>query len=201
MGQAQQKAKALASWTAALSDDDRIIVDVAQRVYRTIVVPLEVTGMCYRLAFFLTEFLRERHAIEVIPVVAFVNDGEDDVMASHAWIEFNGKKTDLSLTRTKHAGRQLTGSLLILDRDFSKGEATYSYHLERDAAALAVIATLQADPQYGPFVQAKENEHAAMLAIARSPGLMRGYLDSAPDGLGYEALARLADGALKQTIA
>jgi hypothetical protein len=198
MGQAKQNAKALADWTATLSEDERTIVDVAQRVYRAIVLPLEVTGMCYRLAFFLAEFLRDRHGIEVMPVVAFVNDGEDDVMASHAWVEFNSKKTDLSLTKTEHAGQQLTGSLLILDRVFTKGEATYSYHRERDTAALALVAKLQADPQYSAFVQAKEKEHAAMLAIARAPGSIRGYLDSAPDGFGYEALAKLADGALVQ---
>ncbi len=52
-------------------------------------------GLPYRISFFLQEFLRETHDISVDVVVGYVNDGESDIMASHAWLEYNGKKLTL----------------------------------------------------------------------------------------------------------
>ncbi len=57
-------------------------------------------------------------------------------MASHAWIEYNGKKTALSLSRTEHGEHQATGAFIVLYHVVRRGEATYTYNLERTADAL-----------------------------------------------------------------
>jgi hypothetical protein len=43
--------------------------------------------------FFLAAYLLQEHSIQVQPVVGFANDGESEVMVSHAWVEFGGKKS------------------------------------------------------------------------------------------------------------
>ena len=48
--------------------------------------------MCYRISFFLQEFLSEKNGISVDIVIGYVNDGESEIMASHAWLEYESKK-------------------------------------------------------------------------------------------------------------
>jgi hypothetical protein len=65
----------------------------------------------------------------------------------------------------------------------------YSYHSARSPDALALVERLGRDPVCRDVVRHKEIEHQKMATIAKSPGLMRQFLDTAPDGLDYEALA------------
>jgi hypothetical protein len=146
--------------------------------------------MCYRISFFLSSFLKQEHQVNAEPVVGYVNDGTKDFMISHAWVEFSGRKIDLGLTATEHPDVQLEGPLLILDRSITQGKASYTYHRERSAAAHAQVQKLMALPAYKEMLAANEAEHAPMAAVAESPSLIRTYLDTAPDGLGYERLAQ-----------
>ena len=111
MGHAKKKAAELAAWLETLSAEERTAFAVARAAYERIIKAQAATGMCYRMAFFLTAYLTERHGIRVEPVVGYINDGTDDIMISHAWIELGGKKTDISLTMTEHPDAQPTGSL------------------------------------------------------------------------------------------
>jgi hypothetical protein len=190
MGEAKKKAAALAGWQDKLSPEERIVSAVSQAAYDKIVRRLGAIGVCYRISFFLTEFLLQEHGIRIEPIVGYVNDGESEVMASHAWVEFGGKKIDLSLTLTERPHVQPPGPLVILDRQFKFGRAAYTYHRERSPAALRRVEELMRVPAYNEVVLHKEAEHRQMEAIARSPTLIRVYLDAAPDGLGYEELAR-----------
>jgi hypothetical protein len=192
MGQAKQKHAALLNWKEMLSADERTIFAVAEAVHKNIVKALGATGMCYRIAFFLAELLRHEHGIITEPVVGFVNDGESALMISHAWIDFNGKKTDLSLTQTENPAVQLPGSLLILDRAFGISRANYAYHRKQSEASSRLVESLRRDVQYAEAVAHKEREHQRMTEIAASWPAIRVYLDSSPDGLGYEALTSWA---------
>lgn len=146
--------------------------------------------MCYRLAFFLTTLLRVEHGIEVEPVVGYVNDGDGEAMASHAWIEFANKRTDLSLAFTEHPDVQHPGEALILDRVVRAGHR-YTHHRSRTPAALAAAAYAASDTRFAEALAHKEAEHIAMVARAKDSQLMRAYLDAAPDGFDFERLAGL----------
>jgi hypothetical protein len=188
MGQAKIKAAQLAEWKSGLSVKEKVIADVSQAVVKNILKPFNVTGGCYRISFFLTEFLKDRHEISVQPIIGYVDDGAGDVMSSHAWIEFEYKKIDLTLAQTEGLP---TGDVVILDRVYAQGRGNYTYHLKRSAAADDIIRKLLNDPEFKTVIEHKEREHAQMYAIAQERERMRAYLDAAPDGLNYQALANL----------
>ena len=57
-----------------------------------------------------------------LPVVGYVNDDTDDIFMSHAWIELNGRKVDLTLNVTEYQDVQLSGAVLILDQVLKPGQ-------------------------------------------------------------------------------
>jgi hypothetical protein len=131
-------------------------------------------GMCYRLAFFLTTYLQQEHDISTNAVVGYAHDQTSPLMASHAWVEIEGKKTDLSLAFTEAPDIQLRGEVSIVDHVYKPGHR-YAYHRERNDAANEVIRTMLDDPQCGLVVQQKEAEHANMVKLSRNPVWMRQY--------------------------
>lgn len=194
MGEAKRRAADMAKWQASLSPASQTVADVASAAHDRIITRLGATGMCYRMAFFLIEFLEREHGITAQPVVGYVNDGGDRFMSSHAWVELDGRKTDISLTIMEQPTLP-TGALLILDRVFKPGRATYSYHRERDQAALDLLAEYARNaPHVAEDIRRKEEEHERMVEVAQTPERRRAYLDGAPDGLSYEAMSALIGG-------
>jgi hypothetical protein len=57
-----------------------------------------------------------------MPVVGWITDGRDDIAISHAWLDVNGKKIDLTLGRVIHE------SMLV--RVVIRG-SKHSYFVER----------------------------------------------------------------------
>jgi len=190
VGEAKRKAARLSRWEGCLSDDERLVARAARQTYERFIAPNRAMGMCYRMAFFLSTYLRLEHSILAPAVVGYVHDGIGDLMASHAWIEFNGKKTDISLTITEQPSVQLQGQLIVLDEVLLDGHP-YTYHREQNEAALEALKVVAADPRYGPLAARKDREHAMMLDVAADPERMLGYLDAAPDGFDYATLARV----------
>jgi hypothetical protein len=194
MGEAKRRAADLAKWQAALTPQERKAVDVAAAAHEHIIARFGATGMCYRMAFFLTEFLEAEHGISAEPVVGYVNDGGDAFMSSHAWVELNGKRIDVSLTRLEQPSLP-SGDLLILDRVFQSGQARYSYHRQRDRAALDLLDRYaRSDPSIAEDIRLKEDEHRRMADLAEAPDQRRAYLDGAPDGMSYGAMSALVGG-------
>lgn len=110
-------------------------------------------------------------------------------MISHAWIEYEGKKTDASIARTEVPEIQKPGPLIIHDTIIIPGEAVYTYHYRRSAAALlANRAIAEADSE---TVERKELEHAYIESVVTSDSKIRKYLDDAPVGRNYRALREL----------
>jgi len=203
MGEAKRRQKEIAAlksaqqeWLDALPNDERVIADTALRLHQKLVVGKDFIGGCYHLAFFLRRFLLREHGISVQPVVGYVNDGTCDIMISHAWLEYGGKKTDISLTRTEFAESQLTGGLLVLDRVIRKGVADYTYHLQQspdaEASELELIKSTDLPPFMRFQISQKRQEHGDMLRRAADDALIDEYLAAAPAALNYESLARYA---------
>lgn len=185
--------RASVEWREGLTPSERIVADVAELLHQRLVVERGFVGGCYHLAFFLRIYLKRQHGIDVKPIVGYVNDGTGPIMASHAWIQYNEKKTDLSLSRTEHGEHQPTGAFIVLDHVVRRGEATYTYHLERSAEALEVEREFaETDEETGRIVAHKGAEHALMLSRASDDVLIERYLASAPRHLNYEALAAFA---------
>lgn len=191
MGQAKQKAKALEVWRNSLSPQEGILAEVAYAAYRRFVQPRRATGICYRMTFFLAAHLQIAHDIQTSPIVGFVNDGTGDAMASHAWLEYGGKKTDISLTFTADPTAQPSGPLLILDRVFHSGVTNYSYHLQRSTMGQKIIDGLMSDKSISHLIAHKEQEHQDMERTSKSLDAIIEYLDNAPDGFNYKAMAQL----------
>ena len=190
MGEAKRKAARARDWQLSLNGDEQLVARAAQRTYERFVVPTRAMGMCYRLAFFLAIYLNREHRIAALPVIGYVHDGTGDLMTSHGWIDFNGKKTDISLTITEHPQAQLPGQLIVLDEVLREGHR-YTYHREQTEPARQALEDLVRDPQWAPVVAHKEREHAMMMELADDPERAAAYLDAAPDGFSYARLAQI----------
>jgi hypothetical protein len=145
--------------------------------------------MCYRLTFFLHLYLLER-GIQAAPVVGYINDDTDDVFVSHAWLDYQGKKTDLTLGRTERPDLNRPGDVLILNFPFRRA-GKYTYHLTKSPEAIAIENDWLGDKYRGALVRHKAVEHEAMSRRALDPAVMRKFPDSAPDGLTYGRLASI----------
>ncbi|TES60686.1 hypothetical protein E2P84_44105 [Burkholderia cepacia] len=180
-------------WRQDLTADEKAIAEVAERLHERLVVERGFVGGCYQLAFFLRLFLKERCGIEVTPIVGYINDTTGPVMASHAWIEFGGKKTDISLTRTEYPEFQPPGALLIHDHVVRRGTVLHTYHLAQSTESLArEVEMARSDPHTSAVVQHKQREHAIMSDRATDDAKIQQYFKSAPPQLSYDVLARLA---------
>ncbi len=129
------------------------------------------------------------HNILTEAVVGFVNDGTGDVMTYHAWLEFNGRKVDLTLANVAPGVNR--GPLLILDHEFQKhGTFEYSYHRQRGEAGDRVVERLLTS-EFAEAIRHKEQEHQVMLEVCGSLERVTDYLNNAPDGFTYERFLRL----------
>lgn len=189
MGEAKRRARQYEEAKTALledlSGDARIVADTSIAFFERFILPRRYIGGCYLTTMFLDTYLREERGVTVTPVVGYVNDGTDDIMISHAWIELDGRKTDLTLAFVEYGH---AGPLLVLDRELRPGAVQYSYHREQTNEGRAQYAALMDDPRMRPIVIHKEQEHADMLARIGDPAMTRAHMDAAPPGLRYEDL-------------
>lgn len=192
MGEAKRKAADLRKWLDALTEEERVVYLSARALFDRFIRPERVREMCYHSVFFLHEYILNSHGIIVEPVIGYINDGTDEVLISHAWLEFSGKKTDVSLAFTSRPEINPPGQLIYLDRVFGQGHV-YSYHREMTEAGRAALEEFRINGN-ATLVDHKEREHSRMLAMAEDPSGIRTYLDSAPEGMTYEEIvARISD--------
>jgi len=81
---------------------------------------------------------------------------------------FNGKKTDISLTRTEHPDAQLPGPLLILDRVIRPGRGVHTYHRERSAGAVYPLCRSEAENQPVRRIAALISAYTAEIILAHA---------------------------------
>jgi hypothetical protein len=196
MGEAARRKAAEATWLATLDDQERILVRVAKGL--SIVLPLD--GACYRASMFLKVFLEQEHGIDANVIIGFVNDGTDELYASHAWLEFHGRPTDMTLCRPMSPEVQKRGQLVIHGRVIASGWSQYSYHMHRPPEGLRIIHQMLADPSIRLMVTEREELHLRMVATAKSNALIRAYLDGAPDSLTYDCIAAAVRRGMSETF-
>jgi hypothetical protein len=181
---------AQAAWLESLQPAQRTVADIALRLHSNFVVPKRLVAACYPLAFFLCLYLWREHQVRTRAVVGFVCDETSPVQMSHAWVELDGAKTDVSLTITERPRYVPTGALLILDRVMQRGTASYTYHLTESPESIqADAADAKRHAGAREVREMKEVEHAQMLARASDDAAMSAWLSGAPSHIGYEAMA------------
>jgi hypothetical protein len=185
MGEAARRRVAEATWLATLDEQERIFV----RAAKGLGAALPLDGACYRASMFLKLFLEQEHGIGANAIVGFVNDGTDELYASHAWLEFRGQRTDLTLCRPMNPDVQQRGQLVIHGRVIADGWPRYTYHLHRPREGLRVVEQMLANSSTRPMVAEQEERHLRMVATTKTNALIRAYLDGAPDGLTYDRIA------------
>lgn len=201
MGEAKRRAIEIeklkteqSQWLSSLSLPEKEILRLAQTLESQLVCARNFTEGCYHLAFFMTRYLADK-GITVVPIIGWVNDGTWDGVASHAWIEYEGRKTDISMRRTSFPEYQPTGPMIVLDRILQKGQADYTYYKNDDDQAQKAAEIQRMDLKLGPIQAQKETERRRMMEIAE-PGhneRIDAYLASAPPGLKFNDLKRLVD--------
>jgi len=196
MGEAQRRkaeiekvSRLYTDWLATLTQSEREVAQVSMRAHERIVKGKRLLGACYLLSFFLHQYLKREKGIETTVVVGWINDGTTPLMISHAWLEFGGKKSDITLTHTEHPDAQLTGELIILEHVVRSGRVKYTYHRQRSKEAVIALQKLREEMPWA--VDAKEAEHLQMEEISESEAMIQKYLNAAPDDRNYDALARL----------
>jgi hypothetical protein len=180
--------EAKAQWAAGLSDRDKTVLRVAERLGSALVD----WGACYRYTMFLKYHLEIHHGIQGEAVVGFINDGTDDVYGGHAWYELDGLITDIALCRPMDTRIQKAGHVTILGREMAPGWH-YTYHRSRPPEGVADIERQLRDPMTQAAVAEHEALYAYMLEAAQSNDRIRAYLDGAPDGRDYKSIARAVE--------
>lgn len=178
-------------WLATLDVTHRAIATTAINAFENIVIKNDLTGGCYNLAFFLREYLKRERDIAVEMVVGWVTDSSWSGAISHAWIEYGGKKTDISIWNTEHPEAQLPGAVLLHDFVYRRGQTTYTYHHVLPESARQFLHIAASDTEFGALYRHKEAEHSNIKQLAsRSSGAVE-YFSNAPTEMRYESLATM----------
>lgn len=181
-----------AVWLDSLPPEERVIATVAQATYDCVVEGMSMTEACYNLTFFLQEHLRRKHNIQTEVVVGWVNDGRWDGAASHAWLEYQGKRTDISLHKTSQPDCQPPGDIIILDHVVKNGECVYTYWKELPASAAQELKRMAKEsPELAVIIAHKDREHMRIHSLSKLPNGAVQYFRDAPPQCSYEYLAQV----------
>lgn len=131
------------------------------------------------------------------PVIGFLGADDQIAQVSHAWVEFNGKKTDLSLAYRENvlAGDQMApGEVLILDHVVRPG-VRHVYTREETAASLANKCRLrQKSPRLASIFEEEVTRHEIQETHGQSLETILAFLNDTPDGITYDRMARTIEG-------
>jgi len=168
-----------------LTDEEAVVVRVAislNNLFRSL------EGGCYRTALFLRLYLKEHHGIQGDTVIGFVNDGQSNIYASHAWYEYDKKITDLAISRPLHQTQNAPGPLMIQGIELEPGHA-YTYHRTMPETGQGLVNMIIGNPMLAELFRPQIETHAYASACALSDDLSRTYLDGVEDGWTYEKIS------------
>jgi hypothetical protein len=176
MGEGKRKQHEHALWIASLSDKERVVASAALHIHDRLAKQAGLVQACYFYALFTTKYLQREKGIDVTPVIGWGSN--DKIVFGHAWIDVDGKRVDLSLTRTIRPDLAPPGQLIVLNRVVKAG-ATYAYHPETTEEIAAEAGQEQLD-----FC-------ARMRSIAADAGLIDKYFEEGPPQYRYDPVLKL----------
>ncbi len=146
-----------------LSDEEASVVRTALRL-REVASRLE--GACYRTALFLWLYLKERFDVEGTAVVGYVNESISQAYASHAWFEFEGKRTDVALSRPLHPEHNPAGPLIVQGIELEPGHV-YTYHRTMPEEGQKLLKALLEYPHFRPMLGSRKNTIGRLSLVSR----------------------------------
>lgn len=197
MGERKRRQAAGTTFLDTLTPEEKIIADVASATLKRFVLPYRPVTMCYRLAYFLHAYLAKEHGISTEAVIGYLGSADQFAQLSHAWVEFNGKKTDLSLAYREDAlaGEPMPpGEVLILDHIARPG-VPHAYTREETADSIASKKRLQQqNPRTATLFEEETALRALVMTYQGNLDTILSYLNDAPDGVTYDRMARIIEG-------
>jgi len=178
-----------------MTDKENEIVKFIGKVHGVIVKKHSLHSACYLLAFFIYKYCKEVLNAETKIIIGWVNDGTWSGVSSHAWVEYNGKKIDVSLSGTADEKLYPTGDAIVLDRTIESGNVSYSYYYAVPSTAANAYAELKksANQQTLEFMSSKEREHKKMKEIASNDAYINQFFENAPASRRFEAIKTLIE--------
>jgi len=174
-----------------MNDEDKLNL-FCEKVYTNIVKKNELHSACYLLSFFIYKYCKEVLKIETKIIIGWINDGEWDGVASHAWIEHNEKIIDLSLSITDNSKPCPTGDAIILDAVIVKGESVHTYYKSIPELAKEEYEKLKnSPPEILRLMEHKEKEHKMMFNISQQDMLIDNFFKNAPTRAQYKNLTNM----------
>lgn len=176
MGEANRRKREQALWTASLTEKERVVAATALHIHERLAKQSGLVQACYFYALFMKKYLKQEKGIDVTTVVGWGSN--DKIVFGHAWIDVDGKRVDVSLTRTIRPDLAPPGELIVLDRVMKAG-ATYAYHPETTEEIKNTAGQEQLD-----FC-------AKMRRIAADNGLIDKYFEDGPPQYRYATVLKL----------
>lgn len=177
---------------AKLQGDEKTVAQVSLDVFQKIVLGFDMVEGCYNLAIFLREYLGREHGIKVDIVVGWLVNHNLDGGMSHAWIEHNGKKTDISVWNNERPDIFLPGSVIIQDIEYRKGVTCYSYFKELPSIVRERRDAIKSQDDYhGESIRKMDAERLMIKDFVHKPDGANEYFSILPPELSYSFFASL----------
>jgi len=175
-----------------MTTEERTIAELVLIVNEYITFRYKIANGCYHNAIFIREYLYKNFNIRVDIVVGWASSTEIRHLFSHAWIEYNGKKTDPILWGACGVTGDYSGNFLIHDHIYQRGAVNFIYQKDLTEKQLNEIKKLigtNADFRESINSQFELNKFFNKLVADRDE--MKKYDDTLEPLLNYESMARM----------
>jgi hypothetical protein len=175
-----------------MTNEERTIADLVLIVNEYITLRYKIAHGCYHNAIFIREYLYKNFNIHVDIVVGWASSTEIGHLLSHAWIEYNGKKTDPILWGACGAIGDFSGNFLIHDLIYQRGAFDFVYQKTLTEKQLNEINKLMHEnAEFRESIKSEFELNQFFNNVVVDHNEMTKY-DSALDSfLNYESMARM----------
>jgi len=178
-------------WLLSLDRKENYVVQAAINLWEKFVRTKGMTGGCYYLALFLRKFLKNEHGIQVEVVVGWVVQKGSKSATSHAWIEYQGKITDISLGSTEGVFCTLPAEIIIHGFDYCPGIGTYGYYRKLPKRFLDIRYAATVDLETSLNNRENDRLNTFFKDLSINPEQEEDYFSVIPVEYQYELLAAL----------
>lgn len=160
-----------------LAGPKRVVAEVAIATFEKFVMANDMVNGCYQLAFFLSEYLLREKQIETKRVFGWVTNAQKlSYGMAHAWIEFNGQITDVSIFNNESPDILPPGAVLVHGINYREGILAYEYHVELPRENRAQRDALgELSPINLMELKRREDEFSFLKEISNRPGGAHDY--------------------------
>lgn len=194
MGEAKHRKREIETLRTAKSrisklvGQERVVAEVAIATFEHIVKGHDMVNGCYQLAFFLSEYLLRERQIETNRILGWVTNAQTlSYGMAHAWIEFNGQITDVSIFNNERPDILLPGTVLAQGITYREGITEYKYHVELPLENRALRDALaETSPAHLIAMKSKEDELSWLKELSSRPDGANEYFSTVLADTSYD---------------